>query len=62
VEELLLQNPDASVILAGDFNQLNIDEVWARTGLLPLVKDIGHDHDLSAAFASGKGYHLGGPD
>jgi len=38
LEELLLQNPDASVILAGDFNQLNIDEVSARTGLLPLVK------------------------
>jgi len=29
--------PDASVVLAGDFNKLDVGEVSARTGLLPLV-------------------------
>jgi len=30
--------PNASVVLAGDFNKLNIAEVSARTGLQPQVK------------------------
>src|SRR6218665_406802 len=37
LEELLMQNPDASVILGGDFNELNVAEVTARTSLVPLV-------------------------
>src|SRR6218665_2313362 len=37
IEELLMQNPDASVILVGDFNKLNVAEVTARTSLVPLV-------------------------
>jgi len=31
-------HPNASAILAGDFNKLNVDEVTARTGFHPLVK------------------------
>jgi len=38
LEELMCQHPDASVVLAGDFNTLNIGEISVRTGLLPLVK------------------------
>src|SRR6218665_2105293 len=37
LEELLMQNHDASVILGGDFNELNVAEVTARTSLVPLV-------------------------
>ena len=37
LEELLMQNPDASIILGGDFNELNVAEVSARTSLLLLV-------------------------
>src|SRR6218665_1496333 len=37
LEELLVANDGATVILAGDFNQLNIPDVTARTGLIPLV-------------------------
>ena len=36
-EELLQLNPNASVILVGDFNKLNVAEISERTGLLPLV-------------------------
>src|SRR6218665_1402716 len=38
LEELLCQHPDASVVLAGDFNKLNVTEISVRKGLLPLVK------------------------
>ena len=37
LERLLESNPGASVVLAGDFNQLDLAEVSARVGLLPLV-------------------------
>src|SRR6218665_61727 len=42
LEELLCQHPDASVVLAGDFNKLNVREISVRTGLLPLVKTPTH--------------------
>src|SRR6218665_47286 len=35
--ELLQLNPNASVILAGDFNKLNVAEISERTGLLTSV-------------------------
>jgi len=38
LDELLCQHPDASVVLAGDFNKLNVTEISVRKGLLPLVK------------------------
>src|SRR6218665_2604970 len=38
LDELLHLYPNASVVLAGDFNKLNIAEVSARTGLQPQVK------------------------
>ena len=37
LERLLESNPGASVVLAGDFNKLDLAEVSARVGLLPLV-------------------------
>lgn len=37
LEEILVANDGASVILGGDFNQLRLPEVTARTGLIPLV-------------------------
>src|SRR6218665_1716602 len=37
LDELLLLHPNASVALAGDFNKLNVGEVTAQTGLIPLV-------------------------
>src|SRR6218665_1528576 len=37
LERLLESNPGASVVLAGDFNKLDLTEVSARVGLLPLV-------------------------
>jgi len=37
LEELMTQYPASTVILAGDFNQLNVAEVTARMSLVPLV-------------------------
>src|SRR6218665_478936 len=37
LDELLTINGGAVVVLAGDFNQLNVEELSARTGLIPLV-------------------------
>ena len=37
LERLLESNPGASVVLAGDFKKLDLAEVSARVGLLPLV-------------------------
>ena len=39
VEELAVANPDALIILAGDFNQLSDQEVIERTGLTSLVTE-----------------------
>src|SRR6218665_1337252 len=36
-DEVLRTHPDDIVVLAGDFNQLSLAEVSARTGLTPLV-------------------------
>ena len=38
LEELLAVDMGAEVILGGDFNKLNVEEVSIRTGLVPLVK------------------------
>src|SRR6218665_2307994 len=38
LEELLTVDMRAAVILGGDFNGLNVEEVSIRTGLVPLVK------------------------
>src|SRR5688572_19210879 len=37
LEELLRIDPEALVVLAGDFNQLDVNEVTIRTGLTPMV-------------------------
>src|SRR6218665_1657561 len=37
LERLLESNPGASVVMAGDFKKLDLAEVSARVGLLPLV-------------------------
>ena len=39
VEELAVANPDALLVLAGDFNQLSDQEVIERTGLTSLVTE-----------------------
>ena len=39
VEELAAANPDALIVLAGDFNQLSDQEVIERTGLSSLVTE-----------------------
>src|SRR6218665_1288679 len=38
LEELLAVDMGAAVIVGGDFNKLNVEEVSIRTGLVPLVK------------------------
>ena len=37
IEEMVENEPGAAIILGGDFNQLPVVEVAARTGLTPLV-------------------------
>ena len=46
VEGLTLSDDRALIILAGDFNQLDVDRVAECTGLVPMVKVPTREHNI----------------
>ena len=53
LEEILISTPNAKVILGGDFNKLDVEEVAVRTGLIRLVHAPTHgDNILDMLMAS----------